>query len=305
MLSEFEKRFEQGHPDVDVQWLDMGSQDIYERIRTERGNPQADLWWGAPSTMFMKAEEEGLLEPYIPSWDGAIEPAYRGARSSWYGTFLTPEVIAYNTRLLKREEAPQDWDDLLDQKWRGKILIRYPLASGTMRAVFASIFAKSYARTGSTAEAFRWLLKLDANTKKYTADPTQLYLRLAREEGAVTIWNMPDIVLQAERYGYPFDYIIPKSGTLLLTEGIAIVKGTENRGVAIDFYEFVTSRESMILSAQNFYRIPARKDLDRNSLPSWITREALRLLEVDWRLVLEHEQEWMMEWDEKIKGRGK
>ena len=238
MLAEFEKQYEKLHPEVDIQWIDMGSQDAYERIRTERENPQADLWWGAPSTMFMRAEKEGLLEPYTPTWSAAVDPTARSDGSCWYGTFLTPEVIAFNTHLIKRDEAPKDWDELLDKKWSGKILIRYPMGSGTMRAVLSSIIARSLAETGKPDRGYEWLLRLDANTKTYTADPTQLYLRLAREEGQVTIWDMPDIIIQAERNGYPFDYILPRSGTVVLTEGIAIVKGAKNKELAKHFYEF-------------------------------------------------------------------
>jgi iron(III) transport system substrate-binding protein len=305
MLSEFEKRFERSHPGVDVQWIDMGSQDVLDRVRTERGNPQADLWWGAPSTMFMRAEREGLLEPYVPTWDNVVDSAYKSRGAFWYGTFLTPEVIAYNTRLVKRDEAPQDWDELLDAKWRDRIIIRYPLASGTMRGVFTSILARAYAQTGKTDEGFMWLLRLDANTKSYAADPTQLYLKLAREEGAVTIWDMPDIVIQEKKNGYPFGYISPRSGTVVLTEGIALIKGSRNRETAKEFYEFATTKESMILQAQNFYRIPTRSDIARSELPSWITQEKIKVLDVDWNLVLDHEQDWMRYWDEKIKGRGR
>ena len=43
MLAEFEQKFEAVHPDMDVQWLDMGAQDAYDRVRTEGGNPQADV----------------------------------------------------------------------------------------------------------------------------------------------------------------------------------------------------------------------------------------------------------------------
>ncbi|HEX9939230.1 MAG TPA: hypothetical protein VGB15_18955, partial [Longimicrobium sp.] len=48
MLQAFEKRYEALHPDVDVQFLDMGSQEVLDRLRSERANPQADVWWGAP-----------------------------------------------------------------------------------------------------------------------------------------------------------------------------------------------------------------------------------------------------------------
>ena len=60
LLTEFEKRFEAQNPNIDVRWLDMGSQDALDRVRSEKANPQADIWWGAPSTMFSQAEKEGL-----------------------------------------------------------------------------------------------------------------------------------------------------------------------------------------------------------------------------------------------------
>ena len=55
LLSLFERRFEQLHPDVDVRWLDMGSQEVYDRLRSERANPQADVWFGGPATIFARA----------------------------------------------------------------------------------------------------------------------------------------------------------------------------------------------------------------------------------------------------------
>jgi len=133
LLSEFEAGFERDHPDVDVRWLDMGSQDVLDRVRSEKENPQADVWWGAPSTLFQQAEKEGLLQVYRPSWVSEVTAEARSARDFWYGTYETPEVIAYNSAALKPEEAPQDWDDLLDPKWQNKIILRDPLASGTMR----------------------------------------------------------------------------------------------------------------------------------------------------------------------------
>ena len=45
-------------------------------------------------------------------------------------------MLVYNSAAVPAAEAPQDWDDLLDPKWKGKILIRDPLASGTMRTVW-------------------------------------------------------------------------------------------------------------------------------------------------------------------------
>ena len=46
LLEYFEKAFEKAHPDIDVQWVDMGSQEVLERVRAEKPNPQADVWFG-------------------------------------------------------------------------------------------------------------------------------------------------------------------------------------------------------------------------------------------------------------------
>lgn len=305
MLTEYEKQYEELHPEVDVQWLDMGSQDVLDRIRTERQNPQADLWWGAPSMTFAAAEAEGLLEPLVPTWDEAISAELKSPQHHWYGNFVTPEVIMYNNRVIPSREAPQDWDDLLDAKWRDKVIIRYPLASGTMRIIFSSLILREQSLRGTTDAGFDWLRRLDANTKTYAADPTQLYLKIAREEGLVTLWNLPDVVIQVQTNGYPFGYVIPKSGTPLITDCIAIVKGTKNREEAERFYEFVTSREALVYQAHHFHRIPARDDIGPEELPAWIATLDVKPMPLDWKMITEHERSWMKYWDERIKGTGR
>ena len=305
MLEEFAQKFEAANPGVDVQWLDMGSQEAYDRIRTEMANPQADVWWGAPSTIFMRAEKEGLLAPYRPSWADSIAPEFRSAADRWYGTFITPEVIVFNSHMLKKNDAPKDWDDLLDPQWKGKIILRYPLASGTLRVIFSAMIASSISKYGSEDKGFDWLRRLDANTKSYTSDPTQMYLKLAREEAAVSVWDMPDVVLQAILNNFPFDYNVPASGTVLLTDGIAIVSGAKHIEQAEKFYEFVTSEESLVLEANKFYRIPARAGIPKEKLPRWITSTSFTPMHVDWEMISQHESEWMRKWDEEIKGRSK
>ncbi|HET6569193.1 MAG TPA: extracellular solute-binding protein [Rhodothermales bacterium] len=300
MLSESEQGFEQLHPEVDVQWIDMGGQDAYDRIRTEKENPQASIWWGGAAQTFARAANEGLLDPYTPTWSESVPPEAHDSNDYWYGTFLTPEVIAYNDRVVSEAQAPGDWDDLLDPVWRGRLLIRYPLASSTMRTIFGAMIL----RQPTVEEGYAWLARLDRNVKTYTADPTQLYLRLARQEGDVTLWNMPDIELQSERNGYPFGYRIPAAGTPVLVDGIALVKGGPNIDRAKQFYEFVTSDSAQIHQATAFYRIPVRKDIDSTKLPTWISKARIKPMALDWDRLEQEGPTWMQYWDEQIKGRG-
>jgi iron(III) transport system substrate-binding protein len=305
LLQHYEAAFEAANPDVDVQWVDMGSQEVLERVRAERSNPQADVWFGAPGEAFDRAAGENLLEPYRPSWADAIEPEGHGANDSWYATYRTPEVIAYNSEALTAEQAPQDWDDVLDPRWRGQVIIRDPIASGTMRAIFGAIVAREMERTGSPEAGYEWLRRLDANTREYVLNPTILYQKLGRQEGIVTLWDMPDIATLQQRVRIPVAYVIPRSGTPLLYDGIAIVRGTRKQEIAQRYYEFVTSEHALVEAAERFLRIPARLDIPPDSLPAWI-REANELItpmRVDRELMAAHLDEWMRYWDSNIRNR--
>ncbi|MBV6478831.1 MAG: hypothetical protein HGGPFJEG_01588 [Ignavibacteria bacterium] len=305
MLSDFEKQFETLHPDIDVQWLDMGSQEIFDRIRTEKENPLCDVWWGAPSTIFMRAEKSGLLEKYVPSWADRIPEASKSIDGYWFGTYLTPQVIAFNDKTLAAQDAPKDWSQLISPEWKDKIVIRNPMASGTMRVIFSAMIANSIKTTGSEVYGFEWLKMLDENTSSYSADPTQMYIKLSGNDKAVTLWNMPDIILQKTLYKYPFGYNFPESGTVVLTDGIALVKGAKNSEPAKEFYEFVTSAESLIRQSEKYYRIPARKDIEKSRLPDWISKASYITMDLDWQLISENEPDWMKKWDSEIKGKSK
>lgn len=305
MLEAFEERFEAAHPDVDVQWIDMGSQEVLDRLRSERANPQADVWWGAPSQLFETAAEEGLLEPISPSWADAVAE-FSDDQGRYFGNYITPEVIAYNTEAVDSADAPQDWDEVLDPRWSERVLIRDPLASGTMRTIFGMIIQRSIRETGDVQQGFDWLRRLDAQTKEYVLNPTLLYQKLARQEGLVTLWTMPDIEMLKAKTGYPIDYVFPRSGTPLVVDGVAVVASAPNAELGRDFVEFVGSTEGLSLAAREYFRLPARPDLPGDSLPTVLrrAREVMVPEPMDWQLLQERGAEWMRRWDETVRGAG-
>ncbi len=214
----------------------------------------------------------------------------------------TPQVIAYNSDAVSASEAPHDWDDVLDPKWRDKILIRNPNPSDTMRVIFGAMISRFYKDTGSSDKGYDWLRKLDANVHEYTADGTLLMQKLARREGLITLWDMPDVRLYKEQKNLPVAYTVPASGTPVITDGIAIIRGAQNEEEARRFYEFVTTPESLAYAAQKYYRIPVRTDLDRSQLPPWMNEPFTRM-PVDWDLLRKQGGDWLRYWDTEIRGR--
>ncbi len=306
LLMLVENAFEARRPEVDVRWLDMGSQEVFDRVRYESANPQADVWFGGPATILARGAEAGLLEPYRPEWAAAIPPASRHPGDLYFGLYRTPPILVYNEDALTPDEAPHDWDDLLDERWRDQVLIRDPLASGTMRTIFGMILARSVAATGDPEQGFEWLRRLDAQTREYVHNPALLHQKMIRQEGLVTMWELTDILFQRLR-GAPLGYHFPASGSPVIDDSIALVRGCRHPEEARAFIDWIGSREMQRMAAEEAFRLPARTDLAPEELPEW-AREALAALvpaELDWQLVERRGAEWMNTWDRSIRGKGR
>ena len=304
-LVAFEKWYEERRPEVDLQWVDMGSQEALDRVRSEKANPQGDVWYGGPASFFARAAEEDLLDPYRPSWADAVPPEARGESDMYFGAYLTPAVIAYNSDAVDHAEAPADWDEVLDPRWKGKLLIRDPLASGTMRTIFGLMIYRGLQETGDTAAGFGWLRRLDAQTKEYVLNPALLYQKLVRQEGVITLWNLPD-VLQLQDQGVPIDYRMPASGTAILVDAIAAIRGARQPELARDFIEYIGSVEGQLRAARDLKRNIVRTDIPTDSLPDWLVRveNELEAYPVDWDILEARGAKWMRYWDAHVRGTG-
>src|SRR5699024_7236424 len=75
ILTECKEQFENEYG-ITMEFLDMGSQEILDRVRSEKNNVQADIWWGAPQVNFNQAADEGLLAEYNPSYADTLEDLY-------------------------------------------------------------------------------------------------------------------------------------------------------------------------------------------------------------------------------------
>ena len=306
LLTLAEETFEAAHPDVDVRWLDMGSQDALDRVRFERANPQADVWYGGPSMLFRQAAAESLLVSFRPSWAEAIPERGRGSGNFFFAVYETPAVIAYNSDALEPEEVPGDWEAVLDPRWTDQILIRDPLASGTMRSIFGMVVQRGLKTTGDTAAGFDWLRRLDAQTREYVLNPALLHQKLIRQEGLITLFGLPDILTE-QRKGNPLSYLLPSSGTPVIEDAIAIVRGTERLELARQFVEWVGSLEGQLLAARREFRLPARSDVPIDSLPKWARDVKAEMVpeDMDWELLSRVGSDWMSYWDRHVRGRGR
>ncbi|MCP4642722.1 MAG: extracellular solute-binding protein [bacterium] len=294
VLSDYKERFEAAYPEVEVRGLFMGSQDVYARVSNERNRPQCDVWWGAPSTMFKQAASEDLLEAYRPSWADCAEVEH-DAEDRWYATGQLPLAIVFNNRHYAQEDVPQTWDELLDPDWRGKITIRKPLPSGTMRTFLCAMIQ----RAPTEDEGLDWLRRLHASTEAYMGSPQELFDHVRKNPELVTVWLLTDMILERDRNKFPGDAVVPPQ-TPVITEAIGIVKGAPHGEWARKFYEFVTQPEELAHQAGAYAKMPARTDLPREALPGWVAERDIEAMPIDWDAFAANEKDWCARWEREV-----
>lgn len=297
-------RFEKKYPETKVSYVILGAQDALDRLRAEKGNPQAGFLWGGTPQGLDQAANEGLLTAYTPSTIDAesFPKTSRDVDKRWWAEMLLPEVIIYNTDLVKPADAPKDWSDLGDPKWKGKIVIRDVMASGTMRSIYSSIVYNPWKKDGKPDAGYDLLRKIDANTVNYAANPNDMYLKMDRGVGSITLWNLQDFFIQTVTNNRPWGYVMPASGAPVLTDGVGIVAGSKQAAAAKKFEDFVLDPETQSYLVGKYYQIPAGKI--SGDKPKWLADLNLKTQDIDWSVVAQHEKEWMGYWQSNIKGKG-
>jgi len=297
----FTQKFPQYKGRVDT--ITLGAQAALDRLRAEKSNPQAGFLWGGTLQGLQQAADEGLLVPSNPANAELIDASRKDPQGRWYAEILLPEVIIYNHDLVKPDQAPKEWDDLITPAFKDKIVIRDVMASGTMRTIYSAMIYRQYQKTGSVEAGFEWLRKLDANTAVYTPTPDDMYLKLDRGVGTVTLWNLQDALIQPLKNNRPWSYVIPASGVPVLLDGLGVVNNPNSMQAALDFQNFILEPHLQAQLAKDYYQIPAIQIPDSEK-PEWLAKLDIKEMKIDWNLLSEKQTEWMNYWSQNIKGKG-
>ena len=129
--------------------------------------------------------------------------------------------------------------------------------------------------------------------------------KIARREGLVTVWDLPDVLLEMRR-SRDLAYLFPVSGTPVIDDAVGLVAGARHPKEARELIEWLGSPEAQLATAESVYRLPARTDLATERLPEW-ARDVLKKMvpaKMDWDLLEREGQGWMARWDREVRGKG-
>jgi iron(III) transport system substrate-binding protein len=235
------KMFEERFAGISVRVERSGAERIFTRIAQEYSSNihAADVVNTSDQAHCIVWKRNQWLTPYLP------EEVAKHFGAEYYdpdGHHVTTRIlvspIAYNTNLVRKEEAPKSFADLLDPKWAGKIVKAHPAYSGTiMNATF------------QIARDIGWdyLEKLAKQRVMQVQSATDTPKKVALGERAIMADGAGYLVIRYREEGQPIDIVYPAEGTPLAAGPSAVFKAAPNPNAARLFQNWMHSREAQQL----------------------------------------------------------
>jgi iron(III) transport system substrate-binding protein len=260
-----------------------GAERLYQRIAQLQGSGigAVDVANSTDPAHYLDWRRNEWLAPYVTEDMARHFPAEHVDPEGMFATVCAwLEVIGYNTNLVKREDAPKGYADLLDPKWRGKLVKAHPSYSGAILTVTYLLVREL---------GWSYLEKLGGQRVmqvQSAADPPKK-IQIG-ERAVMTEGNDYNLTLLKEQ-GQPVEAVNPVEGSPLIIVSCGIFRNAPNPNAARLFQSFMFSAEAQ----QAFVDAFAHRSFHAlvKDRPGRTPLSAVRLLKADPALVLAQSEE--------------
>ena len=227
------KSFEAKYPGIAVRVERTGAERVFQRIGQEYGEPHPR---GRCGELVRRRAFHRLEARWHPGavtcrrmWRSSIRPSTRTPTALFASFRIGLCIIACNTNLVKTEDAPKSFADLLDPKWTGKIVKAHPGYSGTiMTATFQMVRDLGWAY-------FEKLAQQNVMQLQSASDPPK---KLALGERAVQADGNEYNMFQIKEAGRPVEPVYATEGTPLVVGPNGLFKNAPNPNAARLFQSY-------------------------------------------------------------------
>jgi iron(III) transport system substrate-binding protein len=247
LVAAVSKAFEAKYPGITAQGERNGAERNFQRVSQEydsnihvvdvitSSNPGPILYW----------KRNNLLAPFVPAETADWPQTTRDLDGYYTVDCLTLAVMGVNTKLVKPEDAPKTWTDLLDPKWKGKLVKAHPGYSGT---IVTSTLALSKLLGW---QYFEKLGQQQVMQVQSAIDPPR---KLAFGERSVMIDGAEASALQQQEQGAPIALIYRAEGTPAVPLNGVLMKLAPHPNAARLFYSFLFSNEAQQIFVKYGFR---------------------------------------------------
>ena len=273
-----------------------------QKLRDEKANPRADVFWSNEIMNMVDLSGRGLLDTLPEGVADAFPPDWRDPNKRYVAFGARARVFLVNTELLQEKDYPSSMEDLLDPKYKAM-----GLATCMARPLTGTTYTHAVALlTIDEADGKRFL---DAVVEAAGDGRVKLVLSNGRAMNQVRdkankvafCLTDTDDAWVAIREGDPVKVIYPdqgegRPGAVLIPNTVALVKGRPHPEAAADLLRWlVTEANEVRLANGPSAQIPLRTDLAGADLPAHVKRPSVdfRTMVVDWQKVGENRDRWL------------
>ena len=230
------KLFEAAYPGIKVEVHRTGSERVLQRVMQEltANIKNADVVHTSDAGHFVFLKEKKLLMPYTPAGVDKFPAGFKDKDGYYFGLRATVTAIFYNSKLMSAAEAPKTWKDLLDQKWKGKLVTAHPGYSGVVMTHVLAL-EKQY--------GWDYFKQLGQNKPMITQSANDPPTTVASGERLVAVNGAEYSAYQLKKKGNPIEVIYPKEGVPLIVSPTAITSFAPHPNAAKLFTDFTFTRE--------------------------------------------------------------
>jgi len=248
------RAFTAQYPGVKVAVIRTTGQVAYERLTQDLKNnaPQCDVFSTTDISHMPALMQKKALANYTPDNAAALASAFKGLGQDgyWYPNHSTLMMIIYSTKNVLPEDAPKNWPDLLDPKWKGKVAFGHPAFSGYV-GVWTVQMRKLYGWS-----YFEKLAKNNPRIGRSGNDPITL---LNAGECVTGLGPLATALLTASK-GNPMAIQYPTDGSMLCIGPSGVLANAPHPNAGRLFMNWLLSRECAQVMADNF-QTPVRDDV--------------------------------------------
>lgn len=282
---------------IKVDFVRMSGGEILSRVRAEKENPKASIWYGGPADSFVAAKEEGLLQPYISKNAEKIDPKLKDAEGYWTGIYNEVLGFVVDDRFFEERniEKPSTWDDLLKPEFKDQIMIANPGSSGT-----AFLFLSGIVQARGEEAGLKFMADFDNSVKQYTKSGSAPAMSAGLGEAAIGITFMHNGLRHIEEGFDNISIIPPADGTWYSTAAVGIIDGAPELEAAKMFVDWSLTKEAQEIGQQfGSYQFPTNPDANVPEQAKPLKDVKLNEYDLEWSG--EHRAELVEKWDSRIK----
>jgi iron(III) transport system substrate-binding protein len=298
-LAPFKAEIEKAVPGVEVEWVRDSTGVITARFLAEKDAPKADMVFGIAASSLLLFEKAGLLEAYTPAGAAALKPAFVDSAEpkTWTGMDAFLGVVCYNTVEGEKAgtSAPKSWKDLLDPKFKDKLVMPHPASSGTGYLTVAA-----WIQLMGEAEAWKFMDALHENIAVYTHSGSAPCVQAAKGERVAGI-SLDMRAAKEKTNGAPLEVVVPVEGIGWDMEAFAVVKGSKNAEAAKKVADWAASKAANELYSK-YYAVVAHPDV-KNIPANYPADAEPKMAKIDFAAMAAAREATLAEWSKRYESK--